>query len=499
MNKKDRYNQIEKIKGGLSLKDSLKIDQFFNDLEKNVNLSLYGNRLLFSHYIKAFEYYLEKNKSIDEIIKLIDIKNLGDFYSNNKRQFYKLDSAGIVYPLSMRYGQMFMYRVSANLKEDVVPEILQMALDFTIKRFPSFSTVVKSGFFWHYLETVNNVPYIEEENDVPCKPMSIFLRSYRSYRILYYKKRISLEIFHALSDGTGSLVFLKTLLREYFVLLGKDVSTLDDVFDINSEVKQEELVNEFAKAKGKSNLDTFIDKKAIQVDGRFTRVNPYKIIHFEINSKKLKTISKKYNCTITAYILALLFIAIKQATSKSQGIVNIQVPVNMRKFNNSKTLRNCSMYFNATLNLNEISDVATITENINKQLLEKGTYENMNKMMITSNKLIKVLNYIPLIIKMPIFQLIYGYFSNSIITTSLSNLGIINMPEEIKDDIDDFSLVFPSFKPNRFTCGITTYNNSTIITITKANKLDIIENSIYDSLLADGLKVEVKASIEYES
>ena len=118
------------------------------------------------------------------------------------------------------------------------------------------------------------------------------------------------------------------------------------------------------------------------------------------------------------------------------------------------------MYFNATLNLNEISDVDTITENINKQLLEKGTYENMNKMMITSNKLIKSLNFIPLIIKMPIFQLIYGYFSNSIVTTVLSNLGVINMPEEIKDDIDDFSLVFPSFKPNRFTCGITTYNNS---------------------------------------
>ena len=34
----------------------------------------------------------------------------------------------------------------------------------------------------------------------------------------YYKKRINLEVFHALTDGYGGLVFLKEIVYEYLRL-----------------------------------------------------------------------------------------------------------------------------------------------------------------------------------------------------------------------------------------------------------------------------------------
>ena len=70
----------------------------------------------------------------------------------------------------MRHGRMAVFRLSAYLKEPVAPALLQMALTFTIKRFPSFATTVKKGFFWHYLDTAKRRYAIEPEVEMPCKP-----------------------------------------------------------------------------------------------------------------------------------------------------------------------------------------------------------------------------------------------------------------------------------------------------------------------------------------
>ena len=86
------------------------------------------------------------------IDKRLNPENLGNFYKRNSQLWFPLDNAAIVYPLGMKFGQMPMFRLSAYLKEKIKPDLLQMALNFTIKRFPSFATTIKTGFFWHYLE-----------------------------------------------------------------------------------------------------------------------------------------------------------------------------------------------------------------------------------------------------------------------------------------------------------------------------------------------------------
>src|SRR5690606_26561340 len=102
-------------------------------------------------FANALKYYATSGLSADEALKRLDPTNLGGFYSRPSNTWYPLDNAAKIYPFSMRHDYMSVFRLSAYLKEDVVPEILQMALTFTIKRFPSFATTVKKGFFWHYL------------------------------------------------------------------------------------------------------------------------------------------------------------------------------------------------------------------------------------------------------------------------------------------------------------------------------------------------------------
>ncbi len=499
MRRNTKNLHLEKLKGGLDERQRERIDAFFDEFSKNIDLPILSRRLLVDHYIKGFEYYLEEGKNVEEICEILDTKNLGSFYIGNKRQNYSLDNAAIVYPLGMKYGQMPMFRLSAELVEEVEPVLLQLALDFTIKRFPSFSAVIKNGFFWHYLETVNSVFLIEEEKDIPCKPISIILRSYRSFRVLYYKKRISVEFFHVLTDGSGGMVFLKTLIGEYLRLKGKKIPLEEGILDINEDVRAEELVNEFKNARGDASLSTFVDKKSLQIDGKITKSHISRIMHYEMDATALNETAKSYGGTVTAYMTALLFLAAKRCIRKKEGIFNIQIPVNMRKFNGSATLRNYSMYFNASEDIKDIDDKEKLVKDIDAQIKAKGSQQMMNQMMMTTGKLIRSLSYVPLFLKVPVMQSVYGYLGNSIIGLTLSNLGRVKLPEGMDDEITKLYFVMPPGKPNRATSTLATVNDVCIFSFIRNSNDPSMENILLELLKEDGLEVFTEGSIEYES
>lgn len=497
--RKNRDLHLEKLKGGLSENDGMKIDAFFDLLSERIDLPILNKTLLTQHFIDGFDYYLEKGFEVSEICELLDPGHLGTFYSGLKRQPYSLDNAAIVYPLGMKYGQMPMFRLSAQLREYVEPVLLQLALDFTIKRFPTFSAVIKNGFFWHYLETTNALSLVEEERDIPCKPISIILRTYRSMRVLYYRKRVSVEFFHVLTDGTGGMVFLKTLLSEYLRLKQIVVRKENGVLDVDGEIDEAELVNEFANAKGEARLSTFVDRKSLQIDGKLSRLNLTKIVHFEMDPKKLHEKARSYGGTVTAYMTALIFMAAEKCISRKEGIFNIQIPVNMRKFNGSKTLRNYSMYFNASRDISEISDLKTLVRDIDAQIKEKGSQKMMNQMMMTTRRLISSLSFIPLFLKVPIMQMVYGYLGNRIIGCNLSNLGVVEFPDGMKEEIEKIYFVMPPGSPNRFTTTLATAGDTSIFSVMRSSKDSSIEEELFRLLNGEGLIRQIEGSVDYES
>ena len=103
---------------------------------------------------------------------------------------------------------------------------MQMALTFTMKRFPSFATTLKKGVFWHYLDTTKRRFSVEQEKDIPCQPLKVSHSGSQSFRALYWENRISVEFFHVLTDGSGGLIFLKTLVAEYLRLRGVEIPPL---------------------------------------------------------------------------------------------------------------------------------------------------------------------------------------------------------------------------------------------------------------------------------
>ena len=123
-------------------------------------------------------------------------------------KWYRLDNAGILYSALQKEEYSAIYRFSALMERDVDPAALQRAIDRCMPRFPSFAVRIRKGAFWYYLEpNTAPGPFLKEDVSDPCQPVRFKEDNGWLVRFYYYRSRISIEVFHALSDGGGRSSF----------------------------------------------------------------------------------------------------------------------------------------------------------------------------------------------------------------------------------------------------------------------------------------------------
>ena len=63
------------------------------------------------------------------------------------KNWRRLDNSAKIFPLSTGKKYSSVFRISAVLKEDIQPEILQKAVISTLEKYKSFKVKIKKGFF----------------------------------------------------------------------------------------------------------------------------------------------------------------------------------------------------------------------------------------------------------------------------------------------------------------------------------------------------------------
>ena len=480
-----------------NLEEQELLKKYFNDLNSKIDLPKKDRKLFVEDFEKAINYF-HKTKSVEEIIEILSLENLGKCYKDNHLKWYPLDNSAKIYPLSMKKNWMSVYRLSYYLEEEIVPEILQIALTFTMKRFPIFRTSIRKGFFWHYIDQIKKRFVIQEESDVPCNYINISKLGKPTFKVLYYKNRISVEIFHVLTDGYGGITFLSTLTSEYLKLLGNKINYNSLVLDVNGDIDPIELKDEFLNKKIISKNGSLLDKKALSIDGKCSKIRPCQVIHFDLDTTKLKNLAHKYNVTINELMLSFLFMVLSYSTSK-EGYIKIQVPVNMRKYYKSNTLRNFSLYNNISIKKSEITSLESVIKKVKNQCQEKLSKNKLNEVMIYSNKLVKSLKFVPLFIKRPIANMIYEFIGDKSQTTAFSNMGVINLPESVANLIKSSDFVLGTTIRVKVLFTMITVNNVTTMSLTKNTTNAATENNLYNILKENDLILRVHGSEVYEN
>lgn len=479
-----------------NIHDQRKLNHFFGKIKSRVTCSTRIKTEIVNDYENALLYY-DWKISIDESLSRLNPDNLWRFYSEAPKRWFPLDNVAKIYPLTMHDKWMAMFRLSFYLKEDIIPELLQIALTTTIKRFPYFSTTIKKWFFWHYLDTIQTRFFVEEEKSYLCEPMNISTNKSKLFRVIYWENRISVEFFHILTDWLGGMEFLKSLVAEYLKLCWTNIDENDMIKDINEHVPEAELKNDYTKAVKVKKAKWFSDQKALKIDGKKWKVLPTEMIHFDLNCDDIKSLAREKWISVTTLILGFIFVATAESTKKTKWNIQIQMPVNMRRFYDSDTLANFSLFTLIKEEKKAIQDFDSLLQDIQSQIKELVTKENLNIKMCYTNRVVKNVKFIPLILKKYLIRFIFSLIWNNTISNTLSNLWNIELPKWMEDEIIKADFCLWPQTARKIACWLITCHWVTTLSITKAIVNSMFERSLIKQFEQNWIQFKIHGTNNY--
>ena len=139
-------------------------------------------------------------------------------WKTGSTRWKKLDNAAKIFPSIASAEDPEMFRLSCELSEEIDGEILSAALARSLEDFPQFTDTVRRGVFWYYLERSGIVPEVKKEALPALSPLYGDAGGLL-FSVTYYGRRINLEMFHVLSDGTGGYKFLRRIVINYLNLV----------------------------------------------------------------------------------------------------------------------------------------------------------------------------------------------------------------------------------------------------------------------------------------
>lgn len=357
--------------------------------------------------------------------------------------WYKVDNVAKVFLATHNKRDTRSMRVSTTLTEQVNGDSLQKALDKTIKECPQFQIRIRRGIFWHYMEKTDAKPVVVEENDRPC-PI-LYGENYRGvlhYKVSYFGRRINLDMFHAIGDGTGALDFLDVLVLNYLKITHPlDMEGINFGAGSCLEQREQDSFSQFCE-KGSTTGSIPKSKKSYQIGEAKLPYEQLQFMEIHLPASKMLQLAKGCKVSLGSYIGSSLMLAIYKNMPARQHNkpITISMPVNLRNFYPSETSRN---FFNSILVSHVFKGDETIEEL--SQLFDRQLKENIQpeKIRQTMNNFQQIERNViarvaPLFIKQPVVK----YFSkreNRNVTAVLSNLGRRVIPENMMQYVEGYS------------------------------------------------------------
>ena len=426
--------------------------------------------------------------------------------TDSAKYWRRLDNAGLIFPASKRRGWHNIFRLSANLSEPVDRDVMQSALEVTVKRFPLISSRLRAGVFWYYLEQVS-APEIIRDGHQPIMKRPFGAVRQCAIRVLYYKNRIAVEFFHAVTDGNGGLIFLKSLIAEYICQkYGISVPNTDGVLDRLSAPSPEELEDSFADNAGAVGLKR-ADGKAYHLTGVKEKDGFLNLTCGTLPADEVLSRCHEHGVTLTAYLSAVMVMSLitlqkrKVKDLDKRLPIKINLPVDLRRLFDSSTMRNFVMVVNVGVDPRMGDYTFEEILGIIKRQLELGvTKKNMQAAFTTNvnSERFFIIKLVPLFIKNIVMKAVFDRVGESQGCITISNLGRIIVPEEMKEFVKRFDFIIGPQARAPHNCAVCTYGNDLRINFIRRSEDPELEREFFRNLVRLGHHVVIESNRKEE-
>lgn len=390
-----------------------------------------------------------------------------------RRTWVRLDNASNIFLAARSETDSKVFRLSAEMDHQVDPHVLQRALDVTYDRYRLYHAVLRRAVFWYYLQDSDLRPVVSADDKPTCAPIYNADRRGLLFRVVYHHQRIVLEVFHALSDGTGALWFLTDLVTEYIRIrydqqpLPEDTTTaqltaqpgqqperaparelaVDSFAHYFRRRRKIHSPNEAAAAQPKRPVTS----KVYRVTGTRTPDYRTRAVELTMDVREVLALARAEGISLTMYLTAVFFESIRRSSGGlgASRTLSASVPVNLRQFFPSVSPRN----FFTTVRVEHTygygpDDIGTVGRQLDRQFRPKATPEALEKKLRRFIKFerMPLLRIVPRPAKDAILRVI-NWGNNRGLSVAVSNLGRVSLPERVDAHIGRMAFHVSAVRP----------------------------------------------------
>lgn len=411
------------------------------------------------------------------------------------KYWYRIDNAGKIFPAISKKERSNVFRISFYLDQSIDVDLLNMAINELLPRFEALAVQMKNGLFWSYFAATDKPFQVEREPSVFCK----FFKSDYLFKVYYLNNKVTLETFHALTDGTGALAFIKSIVYHYYRLQGLEI---DHEYRVLSELPYSKRENEdvFVTNYDKARRKNLREVNAYRFEGERFADHWVLFIKVRLDTKSLvRHVKNTHHVTLTQYFTAVIAYSIIKETIDFRGKgkpLKLFIPVNLRPYFNSITLRNFSLFIKTVYDSEKkdwtFEEVLEQTKTDFAQELDKDRLiERMSSNVDFEKKM--VIRILPLFLKTIAFRIGYTILGERISSTSFSNLGIIELPSGLQDHVLDVDFANAGYG---FATTMLSVGDHTNIMFTSSLKDTSIFSHFVSFLVDEGLEPIIDTNYE---
>jgi NRPS condensation-like uncharacterized protein len=444
---------------------------------------------------RSRRFYKTRRQIISSILKRSIHSTKG-----TDRFWFTLDNAAKIFPAIQTDEFTNVFRLSVVLKQPVKIAPFFKAVALAESRFPYFKVQLKKGFFWYYLEQIPLHFPVEVDHNTPCRR---FPQNRLLLRMLVSGNTVSVEFSHILTDGSGALEFLRTIL----VIYSGDHSMMPEgsaYLRSGDSVSEEEYEDSY-KRYFKVDIPHAVKRsRAFHLPWPLKPIPRFEIMKASLSVNDIKVKASEKGVSINDYIVSVYLSVLQEIYegSKAAGkhkkakFIRVQVPVNLRKIFPSRTMRNFSLFVMPEIDLrlghytfDEI--IKTVYHQIRLETDEKLINKTISRNVGGEKKI--YVKSIPLFIKSLVLRAKYYSLGANQYTGVVTNLGTIKLPPGTEKLVDHF--VFTPPPPNKMLkvgCGIIGFNDKLFVSFGNITKSTELEQKFFRFLIDRGIKVTIE-------
>lgn len=405
------------------------------------------------------------------------------------RPEFPVDNASILFLSLIRPYHTNSFRFSMTLKQSVCPDTLQQAVNRIHKRFPSVIAGLRQDFL-HYRQVAAATPPIVQPDPGLLKPMTAEELRNCCFRVYYQDNTVSIEAFHALTDGYGAITTFTTLIAEYLHIL-QDVEIPVGItrLDVQTDPQPHEVADSFLE---------LADAPPRHLPSRFSYLPPrpknpdwqvrYSSLTLDIPA--LLDTAHRYGVTLNTLLTTVLAASVMELQIKEKGHkklnpVRIMVPIDLRRMIGNRTLRNFSLYTLPTMESHQHNlPIGELCKVFEAQLKVQLSKENQAAMVSYNVRTQNAwyFRFIPWKLKSALMRIGYRFFGESNSSLTLTNLGRVSLPKELLPYVEDFRCWLTPRVSSPYGCSVLSFGNKLTLNMSRFGEKDEVGEIFFRKL-----------------